>query len=411
MTREMNVMRRRRAWQQLVWWVGLAWLVSGMVGCASVRVSVTGAGTAPLLADSHFLPARSVPTPEQVLAINEPMRAYLHQRLRGASRHQTLQERLLDALYTRTELQLDYDARITRTAAEAFADRRGNCLSLVLMTAAFAQELGIRVAYNETLAAEPWQDEGDLVLHSNHVNLTLADPIWSPSRGQALALTVDFVPGQDLRNLAMRRIELPRVLAMFYNNRAAESLLDGELAQAYWFVRAALQQDDSFDAAHNTLGVVYQRAGHLVLAAQVFEDLLARLPDAPATLANLAMVRQAQGLVAEADALRERLARQESVFGLAATGSPGRASDLLDRGRAALARGELVKARRIIETDGRQRGISHEQQFWLAQVLYRMGLAAESETALRRAHAASPPEQQARYAGKLAWLRAQAHLQ
>jgi hypothetical protein len=55
--------------------------------------------------------------------------------------------------------------------------------------------------------------------------------------------------------------------------------------------------------------------------------------------------------------------------------------------------------------------MGHEQQFWLAQVLHRMGLPVESEAALRRAHATSPPEQQARYAGKLAWLRAQARME
>ena len=57
---------------------------------------------------------------------------------------------LIDALYGKGgELKLEYDAEYTRNAAEAFDARAGNCLSFVLMTAAFAKELGIHVAYQK----------------------------------------------------------------------------------------------------------------------------------------------------------------------------------------------------------------------------------------------------------------------
>jgi hypothetical protein len=46
---------------------------------------------------------------------------------------------LFDALYGNGRLRLDYDSAMTRNATEAFAARSGNCLSLVLMTAAFAR--------------------------------------------------------------------------------------------------------------------------------------------------------------------------------------------------------------------------------------------------------------------------------
>jgi hypothetical protein len=55
---------------------------------------------------------------------------------------------LLEALYngSKTGLKLDYDASYTRNAAETYRDRAGNCMSLVIMTAAFAKELGMRCA-------------------------------------------------------------------------------------------------------------------------------------------------------------------------------------------------------------------------------------------------------------------------
>ena len=58
---------------------------------------------------------------------------------------------LLEALYTQGELRLEYDARRTRTAAEAFDARMGNCLSLVIMTAAFATEMQLQVRFQDVL--------------------------------------------------------------------------------------------------------------------------------------------------------------------------------------------------------------------------------------------------------------------
>ena len=84
--------------------------------------------------------------PDAALAISPAMRSYLAaksvNRVHGADRRR----QLIDALY-RGDLKLEYDATMTRTAAQAFEARSGNCLALVLMTAAFAKELGLTVRY------------------------------------------------------------------------------------------------------------------------------------------------------------------------------------------------------------------------------------------------------------------------
>ena len=51
---------------------------------------------------------------------------------------------------------------MTRNAAEAFDARSGNCLSLVIMTAAFAKELGLPVRYQNVFVDEAWSRSGDL---------------------------------------------------------------------------------------------------------------------------------------------------------------------------------------------------------------------------------------------------------
>lgn len=387
--------------------LGLA-LLAGCAGTGPAAPPAVDAVQA-LLADADFGPPHPVPPPAQVLAVDEAMRAHLARRLPGTDRRAIRPRRLLEALYERNELLLEYDGRLTRDAAQAFADRRGNCLSLVLMTAAFARELGLEVQFNEVDTREPWVLQGDLALRSHHVNLTLVDGRLPAQHTAALALTVDFIPGVDLRQVRMRPIELPRVMAMYYNNRAAETLAEGRVAEAYWLARAAVLQDPGFAPGHNTLGVVYRRAGRLDLAAAVFEALLAHQGEAPGVLANLASVRQAQGRDDEAAALRQRLARVEPGNPVPAeVGPQALAPDLLARAQAALERGELAQARRLLEADATRHGATHQQQFLLAQVLYRQGLPGEAAAALEQARAASPAALQPRYAGKLAWLRAQA---
>lgn len=317
---------RRRTWCQLPC---AAWLASalGLLGVGGCATPAAGPPAPPVpWADEAFAPPHEpVPTPADVLAMSPAMATYLRERLpRTAVPGQALQHRLMAALYSRSELQLDYDARRTRTAAEAFADRRGNCLSLVLMTAAFAESLGLAVQFNEAEVLEPWQRQGDLVLRSGHVNLSLlSEPVTRGGYQAGLSLTVDFLPGQDLKRLRTWPISSARVLAMYYNNRAAEALAEGQLAQAYWFARAGLMQDAGFDDARNTLGVVYQRAGLRPQAAALFDQVLARQPAHLSALSNLALWHEQAGQHAEARALRARRGRLEAL----ASGPPAPGPD------------------------------------------------------------------------------------
>jgi len=96
-----------------------------------------------------------------VFALTPDMHAYLEHDVGRLVRTRGRQQGLYEALYTRGQLQLEYDAAKTRNAAEAFAARQGNCLSLVIMTAAFAKEMGLNVRYQNVYGEETWARDGD----------------------------------------------------------------------------------------------------------------------------------------------------------------------------------------------------------------------------------------------------------
>ena len=119
---------------------------------------------------------------DDVFALSEPMRRYLKVDIADQLRSRGPQAGLIEALYSKGQLRLDYDAAVTRNAADAFAARSGNCLSLVIMTAALAKELGLQVRFMSAYLEESWSRSGNLLLRSGHVNITLGHRIADADR-------------------------------------------------------------------------------------------------------------------------------------------------------------------------------------------------------------------------------------
>src|SRR5262252_6839318 len=122
-----------------------------------------------LLQDESFAAPAERINAEDVFALSEEMQEFARREIAGQSRENGRYRALFDALYRKRQLKLDYDSAVTRNAAEAFAARSGNCLSLVVMTAAFAKELGIQVQYQSAIQDAPWSRSGSLYLRNGHV--------------------------------------------------------------------------------------------------------------------------------------------------------------------------------------------------------------------------------------------------
>src|SRR5262245_26188010 len=91
--------------------------------------------------DARFAQSSERISSAQVFALSDDMRRYVDKEIVPRTKVRGRQLALVDALYTKGDLKLEYDSVMTRNASEAFAARSGNCLSLVIMTAAFAKAL------------------------------------------------------------------------------------------------------------------------------------------------------------------------------------------------------------------------------------------------------------------------------
>lgn len=322
-----------------------------------------------LFDDAKFVPPAQRIRVEDVFALSPAMRRYLDHEIAERVRSRGRQQGLVEALYSKGDLKLEYDSTMTRNAAQAFDARTGNCLSLVIMTAAFAKELGIPVQYQSVFTDETWARSGDIHFVIDHINLSLGKRLGDPRIANSQdALTIDFLPQQDLRNQKVRLLSEKTVVAMYMNNRAGESLAHGRLDDAYWWSREAIIHDPAFVRGYNTLGVVYRRHGDLAEAARVLDHAMALDSSNPQIVANLAQVFRDQGRFVEADALQQRLALLETdppfVF--------------FYRGQEALRNGNYAAARDLFTREVERSPYYHEFHYWLAIAYAKLGDAKQA---------------------------------
>jgi tetratricopeptide (TPR) repeat protein len=367
-------------------------------GCAAAPPPPDG-----LLADRLFAPPREAIRTDDIFAASDAMRRYLEVDIGKQLRTEGPQEGLMQALQQHAQLKLEYDAARTKNAAATFASRTGNCLSLVIMTAALAKELSLPVSYHSAYLEESWSRSGNLLVSSGHVNITLGRRVSdAKTERDRLPMTIDFLPPEEISGLRRREIGEATIVAMYANNRAAEALADGRLDDAYAWAAASVRRDPGFANAYNTLGVVYLRHGNYGEAERTFQRVLAGDARDTRALANLAETFARQGRHDDEAATRARLAALERDPPF----------HFFDLGMAAMRRGDWREARELFAREVARADANHEFHFWLGVADWRLG---EESAAMRHMALAMDNsltrDQHTLYAAKLAWLQAHRHQQ
>ncbi|MEP6504593.1 MAG: tetratricopeptide repeat protein [Betaproteobacteria bacterium] len=327
-----------------------------------------------LFDDARFAPSTAPIDPADVFRLTPEMQAYIDQEIVPTARARGLRAGLTDALYTRSKLQLEYEASTTRNASEAFAARQGNCLSLVIMTGAFAKAMGLTVTFQQVTTDDMWSRSGDLYFMSGHVNLQLerafVDTVGKFDRYSVY--TIDFMPQPETPYVHAHPIAEKTVLAMYMNNRAAEALAVGQLDNAYWRAREAMKLDPKFLSSYNTLGVIYMHHGDKEDAEKVLHYALQLAPDNPRMLANYGEALKRLDRVAEAKAVQARLATIE----------PYPPFYFYNRGQAAMKAGDMVAAREFFQKEIDREPDYHEFHYALAIADFGLGRIDEARREL-----------------------------
>ncbi|MCH1929514.1 hypothetical protein L9G16_04915 [Shewanella sp. A25] len=259
-----------------------------------------------LFADGLFKPVNDIPSVDAIFAlpsdaVTEVRKAF--ERYKVSSKypkpvHEWLAE-YINANQEGDKSHFRYQDNLTQVASLTYGERAGNCMSLVVMTSALASLFNIGTEFQD-IAIEPvWDKQGNFYLINGHVNLRLlpaenTGTVYVSSR----AILVDFMPERTLRAYQKTLINRQTLTAMFYNNMAAESLVDGDVNRAYALVKAGLKAGN-FVPALNTLAVIYRHRGNDQLAERAYRYALKFEPKDMTTLYNLALILGEQGRLDE----------------------------------------------------------------------------------------------------------------
>lgn len=365
-------------------------------GCATKPVALTNDN---LFHDELFAAPTDLVSAESIFQLSPSMHQFLDREIRKQSRIHSDQRALYMALYDEGKLQLRYDASYTRNASDTFESRSGNCLSLVIMTAAFAKAMGLTTSYQKVFLEEEWSRAGELYFASEHVNVVLGQKrlkLYNDSTGPE-TMVVDFLQRGEAANLRSIEIDENTIVAMFMNNRAAEALVRKDYSQAYWFARAAIQADDQFAAAYNTLGVIYMHRNYHEQTYRTLSTALILNPKSLATMSNMVQTLNNLNRVAEAKQLSQRLLDLQ----------PHPPFHFFQLGLAAMNKNDYVAAKAMFQRELKRAPDYHEFHFWLGLAHFRLGELADAEKELNLAKQNSINQKDyALYAAKLNYLNA-----
>ena len=202
-------------------------------------------------------------------------------------------EALLELLLDRNHLDLEYHQGYTGTAVETFESRRANCLAFTHLFVGMSRHLELPVYYLKVDDLQSFEREGDLVVVSGHITAGFGPP----ERPKVLEFTV--FPATEYRRFSL--LSDLSAVALFYSNRGAELLLEGDREAALDWLETAVRIDETLPDAWNNLGVVQRRSGEFGAAEVAYRKALEIDPEQTSAYQNLAALllhvpgREAEG--------------------------------------------------------------------------------------------------------------------
>ncbi|ALO43722.1 tetratricopeptide repeat protein [Pseudoalteromonas phenolica] len=166
-----------------------------------------------------------------------------------------------------------YDGE-TLTATDALSKQAGNCVSLAILTQAYANLAGIETSFREVSTYPIFKKEQDLLLVSSHFNTKLFAPKDDAEEKDWIEIirkgtVVDYFPQQN--TFYVGNAHYPSLVAKFYANLASEALIKGNFDLSYSLANEAFKFTPHNPELINLLAIQHRRVGDTDTAKKLFE--------------------------------------------------------------------------------------------------------------------------------------------
>ncbi len=237
---------------------------------------------------------------DEVMALSDDMREFLMTHVDERARSFVKLNQLVYAVIREGSFDLEYEES-TRTAAETFSAKRGNCMSFTNMFVVMARGMGIDARFQEVDVPPDWTFAEDTYVLSRHINISV-------DLGVTGMHVVDFNIGDFKASYEMRGVSDRRALAHFFNNMGVERMQHGEMNAAFLAFRKAIaENDDRFSPAWTNLGTLYNRKGLSYHAEAAYLQALEVDRSDHIAMSNLSALYQRRGDQEQARYFRSRI--------------------------------------------------------------------------------------------------------
>jgi Tfp pilus assembly protein PilF len=323
----------------------IAFLVAAaslLVGCASTSTSMAPSQLPWLDQDFRYDPALVAVAPNDLFKLDDELQRRLDDpSWRSAPLGQRL-KRLMGLIFGSDGKGFAYRAGHSTVAAQTWRDRRGDCLSLTVLTYSVARTLGMNALMQEVQTPVIYGRAGELDEVNEHVNVLLPH-LRSDLMVESMAhdVVLDFEPDFQAPRRGTALTE-GGIVARYYNNVAVENMARGEYPRAYAYFKAAVAAEPGYVSPYGNLAVLYRRIGHEREAETLLRHAVSLGGTSDVALHELHRLLADEGRTAEAQEVARQLeARQVSdpyhwiSLGLEdlLDNQPGRAIDHLERAR------------------------------------------------------------------------------
>lgn len=324
---------------------------------------------------------------DDILGLETELRGYLAQVAPGESPQQRLVALLRG--FENREFTVQYQADRTLTASETYRQQQGNCMAFTVMMVAMARELGADAYFNQVEVPPVWEhEESHTFVVYRHINM-----VSETSRGRRV---VDFNLAAYDPVYDQRKLSDTEAFGQYYSNRGLEWMQQGDMRQAFLYLRKALALRPQSGDLWANLGAFYSRNRQPLAAEQSYLQALQLQHNHTIAISNLErLYRQQQRFdLADHYADKARIHREQNPYYLYY-----QARNAYDHGDYKVAKRQLKRALWQYQND-------HRFHFLMGLTSYRLGDIEDSREHFTAAFSlADNPGTQQAYNRKLEYLK------
>ncbi|MFT4927495.1 MAG: Tfp pilus assembly protein PilF [Phenylobacterium sp.] len=197
----------------------------------------------------------------------------------------------------------------TYTAQQSLDNNSGNCMSLAILTTAYARLAGIEFTYAESTSNPTYSTTSNFELVSGHVVTKLYDPTFRPKKNMLYIkkphLIVDYFPTRN--SWRGPSVSANRFVGMYYRNLSADALQQGQPQRAAWLNVEALKYGPNDPANVNLMAVIYRHLNQYNKAESLYQHGLALKKKDLYLMNNYRILLLKQNRLAAAQTLRQSM--------------------------------------------------------------------------------------------------------